>query len=238
MKYFKLSLVTLTILISGCGGDSTNNTPPSANEHEAKSVAEAEKNLNVYSNMEGISSNLLMDGNSKLFNKVMNQKTNTVNCSGGGTITINFSEDMKTFNYTFNNCKNDSTLMDGKMSVTNLSNNTEKLIFENLTVNDVGIKEHLNLTMTNKETVGESWTILDGTVTVESKCITGTYTFETIEKLVDATDGSDYTQSGIFKLNGATYTFENPYVTIKVGSKEETIKQSELEKRMTNACTI
>jgi len=238
MKYFKLSLVTLAILISGCGGDSTNNTPPSENEHEVKSVAEAEKNLNVYSNMEGISSNLLMDGNSKVFNKVTNQKTNTVNCSGGGTITINFSEDMKTFNYTFNNCKNDSTLMDGKMSVTNLSNNTEKLIFENLTVNDVGIKEHLNLTMTNKETVGESWTILDGTVTVESKCITGTYTFETIEKLVDATDGSDYTQSGIFKLNGATYTFENPYVTIKVGSKEETIKQSELEKRMTNACTI
>ena len=238
MKYFKLSLVTLAILISGCGGDSTNNTPSSANEHEAKTVAEAEKNLNVYSNMEGISPNSLMYDNSKVFNKVTNQKTNTMNCSGGGTITINFSEDMKTFNYTFNNCKNDSTLMDGKMSVTNLSNNTEKLIFENLTVNDVGIKEHLNLTMTNKETIGESWTILDGTVTVESKCVTGTYTFETIEKLVDATDGSDYTQSGVFKLNGATYTFENPYVTIKAGSQEETIKQSELEKRMSNACDI
>jgi len=238
MKYFKLSLVTLAILISGCGGDSTNNTPSSANEHEAKTVAEAEKNLNVYSNMEGISPNSLMYDNSKVFNKVTNQKTNTMNCSGGGTITINFSEDMKTFNYTFNNCKNDSTLMDGKMSVTNLSNNTEKLIFENLTVNDVGIKEHLNLTMTNKETIGESWTILDGTVTVESKCVTGTYTFETIEKLVDATDGSDYTQSGVFKLNGATYTFENPYVTIKAGSQEETIKQSELEKRMSYACDI
>jgi len=95
-----------------------------------------------------------------------------------------------------------------------------------------------NFVSKNKDTSNESWSTIDGIVSVESKCTTGTYTFETVEKLVDATDGSDNIESGILKLNGATYTFENPYVTIKAGSQEETIKQSELEKRMSTSCTI
>jgi hypothetical protein len=95
-----------------------------------------------------------------------------------------------------------------------------------------------NFILKDKETEDESWSTLNGTIAVESKCTTGTYTFETIEKLVDATDGSDNLESGILKLNGATYTFDNPYVTIKAGNQEETITQSELERRMSHACAI
>ncbi|HHD81983.1 MAG TPA: hypothetical protein ENK94_02200 [Campylobacterales bacterium] len=97
----------------------------------------------------------------------------------------------------------------------------------NMTITDFKIK--------GKDTSDESWTTIDGKMAFETKCITGTYTFETVEKLVDAKDGSDNLESGILKLNGATYTFENPNVTIEAGSESETILQSELEKRMESA---
>jgi len=290
MKYFKLSLVALAILISGCGGGNSNNSTPDSptgsgagNSHEAKTVAEAEKNLNVFSSfaMQDLSLDSVTGSNSKalnkaLSNKVSNQKTNTINCSDGGTLTATLSDDEKTFSYSFNNCKNGTATINGEITMVQANSENIELTYNKLTTKDVGGTQYLNLTMkisvdssskietvsidgvinqtsksgeknnislTNfiskyKDTVNESWTTIDGTIAVESKCITGTYTFKTIEKLVDATDGSDNTESGILKLNGATYTFENPYVTIKAGSQEETIKQSELEKRMTNACDI
>ena len=97
--------------------------------------------------------------------------------------------------------------------------------------------EKNNITLTNfiiktKETSDESWRTIDGSMKLDSKCIAEKYLFETVEKLVDAKDGSDNLESGILKLNGATYTFNNPYVTIKVGSESKTMLQNELEERM------
>lgn len=89
-----------------------------------------------------------------------------------------------------------------------------------------------NFTVAEKKTYSESWATIDGTISLETKCTTGTYVFETVEKLVAAKDRSNNTESGILKLNGATYTYENPYVTIEVKGKSETILQSELKKRM------
>jgi len=285
MKYFKLSLVTLAILISGCGGGGSNGSTPAANTNDAKTVGEAEKNYNALSTFQAIdlSLNAVSDTSSKILNKVMstkisNQKTTTANCSNGGTIVTTFSDDEKTINYAYNNCKEGTSFIDGEITMGNINSETVKFIYNKLTMKDVDGTQYMHLTVqinsdksneittasmngivnhTSKsgeknnmkftnfvskfkdtDASNESWATLDGTIAVESKCTTGTYQFETIEKLVDATDGSDNTESGILKLNGATYTFENPYVTIKVGGKEETIKQSELEKRMTTACTI
>ena len=291
MKYFKLSLVTLAILISGCGGgnssSSTPNTPTtsgSGNINETKTVAEAEKNLNLFSSfaMEDLSLDSVTGNNSKalqkvITNKISNQKSTTVNCSDGGTLTVTPADDQKSFSYSYNQCKEGSSLIDGEISMVLQANSPDmKLTYKELTIIDEEGRRYMNLTInlnkdssrqidtitlngivnqrsksgeknniafTNfiikeKETVNESWTTLNGMVAIESKCTTGTYRLETIEKLVDATDGSDHTESGILKINGATYTFENPYVTIKAGTQEETIKQSELEKRIANACAI
>jgi len=86
-----------------------------------------------------------------------------------------------------------------------------------------------NFIVKSKNTYNDRWSTVDGRVSIESKCDTGTYIFQTPEKLVSAGNGK--IESGILKLNGATYTFENPYVTIKAGSEEETILQTELKKR-------
>ena len=241
MKYFKLSLVTLSILISGCGGgDSSSSSPSSEDTHEAKTVAQAEKNLYALSslNIEDLPLNSIAGSDSKALNKVVKQKENSVNCQNGGTRTLAISEDTGMFNYTFNNCKNDSTVIDGKMSMTQLSEDIEKLTFKNFSVKEIGIKQYLNLTMTIKDASDESWSTIDGTIVVESQCATGTYKLETIERLVDTTDGSNHIESGILKLNGATYIFENPYVTIQAGSDEQTMTQYELDKHIITSCFI
>ena len=89
-----------------------------------------------------------------------------------------------------------------------------------------------NFLSTSKTSSSESWITLDGGISLESKCFTGNFTFETIEKLIDAKDGTENLESGILKINTATYTFENPEVTIKTGSGETTMLQSELEKEL------
>lgn len=285
MKHFKLSLIALTILISGCGGGgSSSSTPASpANTNEAKTVKEAEKNLNAFSTFNAVNLSIATDSNTKALNKAISnkfgtQKTTTINCNDGGTLTGTLSDDEKTLKYSFNNCKNDTSSIDGEMILITTDKNNIKLTYNALTLKDVRGTQYMNLTMeinidssskietaaingvikqtftsqevnnisfkdfisTSKDTSDESWSTIDGTITLESKCTTGTYVFETVEKLVDATDGSDNTESGILKLNGATYTFENPHVTIEAGSESETITQSELEKRMSthNACKI
>jgi len=290
MKHLKLSLVTFAILISGCGGgNSSSSTPDSptgsgaGDSHETKTVAEAEKNINVLSSFStlelsptSVTSDKAKSLNKFLANKITNQKEVVRSCSEGGTVTINISDDEKRIHYSFKNCKNDHSLMNGAMTIVQTDSENIELTYDKLTIKDEDGRQYMNLTMKinedsstqidtiaidgvvnqtlksgeknniaftnfvekNRDTASESWSTIDGTVDVESKCTTGRYTFKTIEKLVDATDGSDNIESGILKLNGATYTFENPYVTIKAGSEEETIKQSELAKRMSNACDI
>ena len=74
----------------------------------------------------------------------------------------------------------------------------------------------------------------DGKLELDSKCITGTYIVETVEKLVFSTQYkiTDDIVSGTLKLNGATYTFEEPYVTIEAGGESKTYFQNKIKKRM------
>jgi len=170
------------------------------------------------------------------------------NIETDGEMTIVYKNDGKNVNITYNELTiidEEGTRYINLTMNTDLDNSTQIGTFSLNGVMNQTLKsgEKNNITFTNfvtkeKDTASESWSTIDGTITAESKCNTGTYTFKTIEKLVDATDGSDNAESGILKLNGATYTFENPYVTIKAGTQEETIKQSELEKRMSSACAI
>ena len=90
-----------------------------------------------------------------------------------------------------------------------------------------------------KEDAQEHWSTMDGEMKIASQCFGGNFTFETVAKMYEAQDGSDNVESGILKMNGATYTFVNPYVTIKAGGEERTILQTELEKEMnhTNGCS-
>ncbi len=76
---------------------------------------------------------------------------------------------------------------------------------------------------------------IDGDLNVISQCFTGNFNVKTDEKIYDAQDGSDNAESGILELNGATYTFNNPYVTIKVDNEEKTLLQSDLEKEMNSS---
>jgi len=102
-------------------------------------------------------------------------------------------------------------------------------------INNISFK---NMIITEKDTYNESWININGGIGLESKCTTGNYQFKTIEKLVEAKDGTENTESGILNINGATYTFNNPYVTIKTSTEEKTLLQSELEKEMesSNSC--
>jgi hypothetical protein len=94
-----------------------------------------------------------------------------------------------------------------------------------------------NMVITNKDTYSESWSTIDGGINLKSKCVTGNYQFTTKEKLVDAKDRTDNLESGILDINGATYTFENPYVTVKTATEEKTMLQSKLTEEMeSNSC--
>jgi hypothetical protein len=108
-----------------------------------------------------------------------------------------------------------TTVFDGVINQKNNSNEVSNISFSNMKIAE-------------KESYSESWSTIDGIIGLESKCVTGRYQFKTIEKLVDAKDGTFNTESGILDINGATYTFENPYVTIKVGDEERTLLQREL----------
>jgi hypothetical protein len=103
--------------------------------------------------------------------------------------------------------------------------------------NDVSNISLDNMIIVEKDTYSESWSTIDGGINLKSKCVTGNYKFTTVEKLVDAQDGTYNTESGILDINGARYTFENPYVTVKTATEEDTMLQSELEKEMeSNSC--
>jgi hypothetical protein len=232
MKYFKLSLVAVSFLMIGCGGgDSTiTNNDPTPQVQEAKTLAEAQNN---YKAMGAISKvDALTSSNSSL-NKI--QKSQSASCNKGGNLVTNISDDETAINMTFDKCQEDDTYLNGTMSI--LSSNDgqhSKLEFTNLTVKDS------EMTMTSTHFVTEYddieyWTTLDGDLNVISQCFTGNFNVKTDEKIYDAQDGSDNAESGILELNGATYTFNNPYVTIKVGNEEKTLLQSDLEKEMNSS---
>jgi len=269
MNFFKLSLVTISLLLVGCGSGSDSSS--TVDDTKIETVADAQKNFKALSAFGGMGSSI---GNSTNFKNLQNntklnklQKGQKQACTDGGTLSFSISEDEKIMEINYDNCRMDGASYDGGIKITNINSNASKIeltkykysdstgsgyiniTMEDNTLNDISttilngvVKQKSNsgeiknisvsnMKLVEKDTSSESWSTIDGKMSIESKCFTGKYTFETVEKLVDATDESDNVESGILKLNGAIYTFNNPDVTIKVGSATETILQSELEKR-------
>jgi hypothetical protein len=226
MKYFKLSLVAVSFLMIGCGGG--DSTIPKV--QEAKTLAEAQDNYKAMGAIYRVDD--LTNSNSSL-NKI--QKSQSASCNKGGKLVTNISDDETTITMIFDKCQEDDTYLNGTVSL--LSSNDgqhSKVEFTNLTMKDS------EMTMTSTHFVTEYddieyWTTLDGDLNVISRCFTGNFNVKTNQKIYDAQDGSDNAESGILELNGATYTFNNPYVTIKVGNEEKTLLQSDLEKEMNSS---
>ena len=230
-KVLKLSFITATILtFTACGGSSGGETSipeltKIADINQAKSSFQA---LSAINSLNG-AKNTIRPKTSNTTNK-----TNSGNCSYGGTISI--TEDGSTSTIVANHCKNVGHYMNGSLTITTDLDGNEKIVMSNMTIEDVELSfSSSKLTIVENET--EHWSTIDGDISITSKCFSGNYNFETIEKLYDAQDDSNNTESGILKLNDVTYTFENPNVTIKLGDEEETIPQSELVKRIEDKVT-
>jgi len=228
-KILKLSIATSTILIiTACGGGSGGGeikTPKLTNIttiEEAKSSFQA---ISATDSLNGISNEV----NQKSSNY---NKTNSNNCLNGGTVTI--IEEGSTNTIIAKNCTNGNYYINGSLSFTQNSDESEIITMSNLTAKD-GKIDFYSSKLTVVENENEHWSTIDGDISVTSKCFSGNYNFETIEKIYDVQDNSDNAESGILKINGVTYTFDNPYVTIKLGDKEETILQSELTKQIENS---
>ena len=230
-KILKFSLITSTIItFNACGGGSNGGETSTSGLTQITTVDDAKNNFQALSAMDSLNgtSNSLNNKTSKY------NKTNSANCNNGGSISV--TEEGSNMNIVANNCKNGSYYMNGNFTITESSNGTEKIIMSNITIKDQEIEfSSKNLTLVTNDS--EHWSKMDGDMYITSKCFSGKYNLETIQKIYDAQDGSDNEESGIVKLNGATYIFNNPYVTIKIGDKEETILQSELEKQMNKTTT-
>jgi len=74
----------------------------------------------------------------------------------------------------------------------------------------------------------------NGKLEFDTRCIKGTYMIETVEKVafLYKSKGIDAIASGTLKLNGATYTYEEPYLIVEAGGKSKTYYQSNISKRM------
>lgn len=218
------------LLFTACGGGSSSGKDKPKVE-TAKNVTEAKKNFKALGALSSMDNSLNNIESTKL--QKTSQKTQSHSCSNGGS--ASYTQTGSSISYTFSSCKEGSTFADGTMTMTQSDNEIyTKIKFKNLTIDDGQTK----ITSTNfiaEDNSQEHWSTLNGDLGVVSKCFTGNFDFETVAKLYDAQDGTDNLESGVLKLNGATYTFANPYVTIKAGSQERTLLQSELEKEMNNS---
>jgi len=221
---------TLLIFTACGGGNSSKEDKPKV--ETAKNVTEAKENYKALGAFSSVSSSINSVSST---NSIKLQKVQSNNCTNGGSATFNYAESSNSITFTFSSCKDENTLIDGTMIMTQSYDETNtKIQFKNLTMDDGKTKITSN-NLIFEDNSNEHWSTIDGDLGILSKCFTGNFEFKTIEKLYDAQDGSDNTESGTLKMNGATYTFANPYVTIKAGSEERTILQSELEKEMNNS---
>jgi len=227
MNILKLSLLTSAmLLIVNCGGGGSDSSAPALTKIET--VEEAKSNFKALTALGGFD-----DIDSSKSEKAFSFKTNSGSCDSG---TVSVTETENKFILVANGCTIGSTYMDGTISETELSDGTVNLTMSNLTMKNDGT-ELKTSSFVIVENESEYWSTMDGDIKVTAKCFSGNYDFKTISKVYDAQDGTDNAESGIFELNGARYTFSNPYVTIKTATEEETILQSELEKRMNNSTT-
>ena len=231
MNGLKLSFVaTAMLLLVGCGGGGSTSTPEAT---KVETIDDAKSSFQSLSALDS-KDRLINQINSEKLQKTSFSKPESYNCDNGGTISI--ESNGNSFSMVANQCKYDSYYINGTVNSTELSDGSEKLTMSNLTMKD-GEIDMTASQMVIVENESEFWSTIDGDIQIVSKCFSGNYNFKTIEKIYDAQDGSDNIERGVLELNGARYTFDNPNVTIKVGDSEETISQSELEKRMNNTTT-
>lgn len=218
------------LIFTACGGNSSKEDKPKV--ETAKNISEAKENykaLGAFSSVGSSMNSISVTNSTKL------QKTQSNTCSNGGSATFNYVESSNSVTFTFSSCKEENTLIDGTMIMIQSDDEKHtKMQFKNLTMDDGKTKITSN-SLIFEDDSQENWSTIDGDLGVVSKCFSGNFDFETVAKLYEAQDNSENLESGILKLNGATYTFANPYVTIKAGSEERTLLQSELEKEMSSS---
>ena len=268
MKLFQFSLITASFLLIGCGGGGGSDTPltevktvddakTSYKAIESFKSIDVSKVNNGYSKlsqkMQKSESGACPNGGSVSYDISDDSKDITISYNSckidskyyNGRVSMHTEDnnyEIKISDYTYRDVGGEQymniTMNQSKsndISTTKLNG----VINQTSKNNDVSNVSLDNFVFVEKDTSSESWVTIDGGINLKSKCVTGNYKFTTDEKLVDAEDGSNNTESGILDINGAKYTFANPYVTIKTPSGEEdTMLQSELEKEMeSNTCS-
>jgi len=231
-KLLTLSVVCSTLLLlTACGGGSSSDkeTPTPTKITTVSQAKSSFKALSATNSFDSFKNAL----NSNNKQKVTLNKTTTQACDSGS---LSVTEEGTTFNFVANQCRVNNYYVNGSINAVQLSNGSMKLSMNNLTMKDGEIEISANQLIFVENSTAY-WSTIDGDIKIVSKCFSGSFNLTTLEKIYDAQDGSDNAESGILKMNGVTYTFNNPYVTIKTATEEETILQSELEKRMSNTTT-
>lgn len=228
MNIFKLSLIATSLLLIGCGSDSKSDDTP-----KVQSITEAVNNtkaLNALGNLSKIGG----ANSSKMHKLSQNQ---TFPCSGGGTMSINTSEDETESTIVMNKCNQEGSYMDGSLIMIEKDDGYFKMTMKNLTVKESNGDKTSAKQLIMEGNDNEYWSALDGDISIASKCFNATLDIKTLEKMYEMQDGSDGVEKGKIELNGASYTFNYPNVTIKAGSETKTMSQTELDKEMESATT-
>ena len=230
MNILKLSLLTsATLLLVNCGGDSDSSAQ---SRTKIETVEEAKNNFKALTALGGLSE-MSSNSSTNVAQKLFSLKTTSTNCDSGS---ISMTQTETEFTMVGNKCTMNSVYIDGTISEIKLPDGSLKFTMSDLTMKDDGT-EMKTSSFVIIENENEYWSTMDGDISIASKCFSGNYDFKTISKVYEVQDGSDNVESGSFELNGVRYTFSNPYVTIKTATEEETILQSELEKRMDSSTT-
>ena len=232
MNFFKLSLVATSLLLIGCGSSSNkSSTAP-----KATTVKDATKNIKALDSLKSLEK----IGQSTTTKMQKLSKAQSVPCSGGGTMSVDISEDETTSTIVMNKCTQGDSYLNGTLTTIEQDNGYYKISINGLTV-----KQNNEETSATKLVMEgndkEYWSTIDGDLKFKSSnCFSGTFDIKTLEKMYDMQDGSDGVRKGKLELNGATYTFDYPNVTIQVGGESKTMTQKELEKEMesTTSCNI
>lgn len=227
MNFIKLSILATSILLIGCGDDSKNDTVT-----KARTIEDATKNMKALNAIGNLSK---FDNNN--INKIQNlSKEKSFPCAKGGNMSIDISEDSTQSTIIMDECKqNDNSYIDGKFEVVEKDNGYSKTIITNYTLKDSNGEEFSTPKLIIEENDNEYWSTIDGDLKIRTKCFNGSFNIKTLEKMYDMKDGSDGVREGKIELNGATYDFSYPNVTIKTAGNTKTMTQEELDKEMTSA---